>query len=554
MNNQELRILVNAKDNASAVLDKVRHNVDSSSAAMTSGLSRASEAASKAGEAMLRMGKLVATAGAAAVAAGVGIGFNFNNSLEQAQTKLMAFTKDGAQVAKTLEWVKQEASKTQFSFTEMADAAANLTPVSKSTGKSLEVLIRQAEVLAALNPTEGLTGAVFSLREALSGDFVSIVDRFNLPRKRLNELKEQGVPALEAISTALKEMGIDQSLVEKQGQTTAARFDQIKDKFTILAGELTKPIFDKVSLGLFQMSEQVDVLVPQIKTFFTELSANLVPKLLDMASAIGDYLGPKLTALWNTVKESLPTWQQFYNDVLVPVANTLGTILVGAIGLAIDAINLLVVTLTPVVQWLLNNESAAKALAAAFVVLAVAMNFNAIASSFSAAMASVNASFLATKAIISSPVILPAIGVAAMVASLVLVYNEAQKVKQALKDLGAAEDASGAALSDAIRQIQSSTRLTPDQKAEKIRQLGASYTARATGGPVSAGVPYTVGEQRPELFVPNTQGRVEPRVEAGGGETTNILSGTFNFSTKESVDAFFSRLDKTQRLAQVGMG
>lgn len=37
---------------------------------------------------------------------------------------------------------------------------------------------------------------------------------------------------------------------------------------------------------------------------------------------------------------------------------------------------------------------------------------------------------------------------------------------------------------------------------------------RATGGPVSAGRPYLVGERGPELFVPSGFGRVEPR---GGG-------------------------------------
>jgi phage-related protein len=39
----------------------------------------------------------------------------------------------------------------------------------------------------------------------------------------------------------------------------------------------------------------------------------------------------------------------------------------------------------------------------------------------------------------------------------------------------------------------------------------------------------------------------------GAGGVTNILSGTFNFSNKDSVDAFFARLDKTQRLAAMGL-
>lgn len=38
---------------------------------------------------------------------------------------------------------------------------------------------------------------------------------------------------------------------------------------------------------------------------------------------------------------------------------------------------------------------------------------------------------------------------------------------------------------------------------------------RAGGGPVTAGTPYVVGEHRPELFVPNTNGRIMPRLPTG---------------------------------------
>ncbi|WP_017672459.1 hypothetical protein [Blastomonas sp. AAP53] len=42
---------------------------------------------------------------------------------------------------------------------------------------------------------------------------------------------------------------------------------------------------------------------------------------------------------------------------------------------------------------------------------------------------------------------------------------------------------------------------------------------RATGGPVSTGRPYLVGERGPELFVPNGFGRIEPR---GGGGARDV--------------------------------
>ena len=45
---------------------------------------------------------------------------------------------------------------------------------------------------------------------------------------------------------------------------------------------------------------------------------------------------------------------------------------------------------------------------------------------------------------------------------------------------------------------------------------------RATGGPVSAGRPYMVGERGPELFVPGSNGRVERLTGGGGGRDVRV--------------------------------
>ena len=62
---------------------------------------------------------------------------------------------------------------------------------------------------------------------------------------------------------------------------------------------------------------------------------------------------------------------------------------------------------------------------------------------------------------------------------------------------------------------------------------------RATGGPVSAGRAYRVGERGPELFVPTASGRVE----AAGGVTRNIAI---------TVNVRGDAGSEPQRLAQTG--
>lgn len=45
----------------------------------------------------------------------------------------------------------------------------------------------------------------------------------------------------------------------------------------------------------------------------------------------------------------------------------------------------------------------------------------------------------------------------------------------------------------------------------------ARASRRAKGGPVTAGMPYVVGEERPELFIPNVSGTILPEVPTGEG-------------------------------------
>lgn len=66
---------------------------------------------------------------------------------------------------------------------------------------------------------------------------------------------------------------------------------------------------------------------------------------------------------------------------------------------------------------------------------------------------------------------------------------------------------------------------------QTVIERGSEITGRATGGPVIGRTPYIVGEQGPELFVPNQSGGIVPNGKlssayGNGGITINI-SGTF---------------------------
>jgi phage-related minor tail protein len=65
--------------------------------------------------------------------------------------------------------------------------------------------------------------------------------------------------------------------------------------------------------------------------------------------------------------------------------------------------------------------------------------------------------------------------------------------------------------------------------------LTGGLPGRATGGPVTGGRPYLVGERGPELFVPTSAGRVEAGL--GGGAREVRVSITVNARPGEAADA-----------------
>lgn len=224
----------------------------------------------------------VGVAGLGAIGAGLGVvgvaGLGFNNAMEQAQARINAFTKDATVTADILEMLRARAAATPFAFEEMTNAAASLLPAATQSGQALEDLIAQAEILAASNPAEGLEGAAFAIKEALGGDFQSVIERFNLSRQSINAMKEEGVPAMEILSRAMGEMGLDAGLVSAMAETAEGRWSTFKDTLTSLAGTITQPIFDQLSTGLGGINEWFVNNESTINAF----AANLQTKVADI--------------------------------------------------------------------------------------------------------------------------------------------------------------------------------------------------------------------------------------------------------------------------------
>lgn len=264
----KISVVIEATDRISGVLTRISGSLNT----LGDYASRAVSSIARIGAGAALGGLLALGTGAAGLATS---GLQLNNSMEMVTAQLNAFTKDGAKSAQVLDMIRVRAAKTPFEFDAMAKAATALLPSSKQAQVGLEGLIEKAEILAASNPAEGLEGAAFALKEAVSGDFTSIIERFNLPRQYINQLKAEGKPALEVVALAMKQMGLDTDLVSNLANTASGRWSTFKDTINTVAATATKPIFDLFSNGLAGVNGLLEANAPLLDQVGASIAGGL---------------------------------------------------------------------------------------------------------------------------------------------------------------------------------------------------------------------------------------------------------------------------------------
>lgn len=237
-------------------------------------------------------------------------GLSFNNGMEQAKARLNALNKDANQTEKDLSFINAEAAKTPFAFEEMVKSFAALKPAAKTANMDVKDLLSTAEILAAVNPAQGLDGAAIALRSAVSGDFTSAIERFDIPRELIQKLKDEGVPNAQIVGQALQQMGYDMSLVSNMANTAEGRWSTLQDTFKVLAGTITQPIFDAFSGGLGGLNDILTANQPLISAFATQIAGS-IKSGLEWLFNVGI---PNVIAAFNMIKPTIDFVIAAFND------------------------------------------------------------------------------------------------------------------------------------------------------------------------------------------------------------------------------------------------
>lgn len=91
---------------------------------------------------------------------------------------------------------------------------------------------------------------------------------------------------------------------------------------------------------------------------------------------------------------------------------------------------------------------------------------------------------------------------------------------------------------------------------EKIKSKSKSKDKKALGGPVSAGTPYLVGEQRPEVFVPSQSGNIRQLGDVSGGKIEVIFNNPVvrsDYDLQEIIRAVKDSIARSQNMERYGI-
>ncbi|MDI3211760.1 hypothetical protein [Arthrobacter sp. AL12] len=503
MASNTISILIKAQDNASKVIKDVGDNID--------GAGRKSQASAKSiGGLNDHMGALAGVTATAGVATYSLIGMmdrsiSSANKYQAALTGLNSVATAFGHDAGLAERAAQSLAKD--GLMTVTDAAIGLKNLLAS-GFSLDeavTLMKRFKDSAAFGRQSALSfgQAVSSATEGIKNGNSILVDNAGVTKNLSNMLTEAGYSAQD-LSKATTDAGVRQAL-----------FSGILKETNAQSGDAAK-LADSAAGKQAVWAAQTEVLNQKIGMALQPALLSLLQTMTPIITAVAD---------WVSKNPELSAGLVIGTTAVVGLTTAVGTLALAAAGLGP------VFTLFKVVSL--------------------------------ASIGAVGTGFAGLAALVASPIVMPAIAVAAAIGALMAVYNAAKNARAAVEEATAAK-ARLSASDEKDKQVFLSVLNSPasaERKATAQRGLNNIYArGNASGTAYSPGGSTLVGENGPEIVnmprgasVTQAYRTRNELASEGSGGVTNILSGNFTFQSAEAVQAFFNRLDKTQRLAKFGM-
>lgn len=251
-----------------------------------------------------------ATAGIAATVAGIGYGITKSiqmaAELEQQMITMSTLLGSEKKAKEFVTWGTQEANIAGKSQGEMIQTMTNLSPFAKDL-PIMKKYVRMTEILTAINPAEGMAGATFALKEALSGDFVSLQERFNLPRSTINALKEGATTSEDfynVVEKAAESQGFTYELVKRQGKSALGLWSKMKGQMSFNLMQMGRGLLKGITPALQTASSWMDKNGPTMAARAEKIGTSISDSfrlIKDVALKAWPVVSEVITTTWGIV-------------------------------------------------------------------------------------------------------------------------------------------------------------------------------------------------------------------------------------------------------------
>lgn len=311
-------------------------------------------------------------------------------------------------LAESLSQVLPTASAAKIGLNDVMGAMATMTGEGVPAANAATYL-RQT-ILGLIAPSSGAKKALEEV--GLTSSAVSEEMQKSLPDtlkmiteavgKKFPEGSAQYVEAIKNISGGAKTM---QGMLDLTGQHLSdftANVKIVGDSVTGAGGKINgwANVQEDFNFKLSKANEIVQTSLIQIGTYLLPVLSTVVGAFTDwynavggltgifdplingimtIATQVGDYLAPKFETLWKSIQTNIiPIIKDLWQNVILPLIPVLGVLLVGAIGLVVDAYT----KMSDGIGWVINAITTGNpiiiGLTTAFTVLAGVMAFNAV--------------------------------------------------------------------------------------------------------------------------------------------------------------------------------
>jgi len=560
-----IKAVITAEDRASGVLKGFSDRVESM------------------GASVVNVAKKGAVAMTAAATAATGFAIKSAADFEQTRIGLENMLGSADKARDVLSQVSKFAADTPFEFPELAGSVKQLIAFGFSGEDAIKTMKQLGDVSAAIGAPIGdlsyLMGTLKTQGRAFTIDIRQFAQRgvpiYEYLAKVLNtntealtgmiEAGKVGFPEVQkAFELMTSEGGKFHGTMAKQSKSLSGLFSTLKDNIGQTARELVGitqtgdikagSLFDRIRIGAAWLIENLPRAIQTIKDGINEILPTLqqwATNVKDVATQVGDYLQPKLEALWHTIEEKvIPLLGQLWRDVIEPMIPVVGTLLVAAFGAVVDIVNDVLTAVAWLVKAFQDANPFVIALAGAFGLLAAEMAFTSVFNALTVGFAtlrlvtipSVMASVESLQALIALPTVFGAIGIAAALAALAMVYDSAMKTKKAIDDTMNATQQAGASNGAVISRLQALIKNGTPQQQEAAKRAMAGLAQQgsfASGGYTGAGGMNEVAGivHKGEYVVP--KGGVDQNTgmpKMSGSQTVNITvqAGAFMGSQQDA--------------------